>query len=200
MPGILTRGLRRPAALLVIALLAAVPAAAQDRPNDEPSSFDPLMERSDLGNVRQAALLAYHAGRRDLDRARKLDERAIEQLTDAVRTNPKLAEAYDPLGRALLATGKAQDALEVYGASLRVAPDDWAHKEGLAEALLGTGRVRDAANAYQTLRDGHEESADRLLAAMKRWVSERRERPAENVPPEVVDALATLIQQWEAEG
>ncbi|MDX1502642.1 MAG: tetratricopeptide repeat protein [Thermoanaerobaculia bacterium] len=208
-------------ALLLSAFLAGPPVAAQDRPNEEPSSFDTLMDRTDMGNVAQTARMAYHTGVRELEQARKLEEkaaetpeeakrakhqkralasyeRAIESLTDALRTQPTLVEAYDPLGRAFLATGRPEEALSVYAAALRLAPELIEAKEGLGEALLEAGRVRDAAAAYESLRGEDGEAAARLLAAMRRWVDRHRETP-EPFSPEVVEAVATLVQQWEQE-
>lgn len=208
-------------ALFCLAPATLLAQTQEDFPGNEPGSTEERMERSDLGNVAQAALFSYAAGVRELDKARKLQEKAakadeskrpkiaenaqtayenaISNLTDAIQTNPRLIEAYDPLGRAFYETGEFQRAAQVHDLALRIAPGDALNQEGRAEAMLGLDQIREAALAYESLRNSDKNLASRLLGLMKGYVSARRTDPA-GVPPEAVEALAMLIERWETTG
>ena len=86
------------ATLVCLCLIVAwaPPMAAQDRPNDEPSSFGTLFDRSDLGNVAQSANMKFHAGVRELERARKLLAKASEEADGKrAKTEKKAAAAFE---------------------------------------------------------------------------------------------------------
>lgn len=209
---------------LGLSCLAPVIARAQtqeDFPGNEPGTTEERMERSDLGNVAQAAMFSYSAGKRELDKARKLKEKraktegeklakleeniatayqnAITNLTEAIQTNQNLFEAYAPLGRAYYETGELQKAAQVHDMALRINPGDAENQEARAEALLGLDQIREAALAYESLRNSDKKLAGKLLGMMKEYVSARRADPA-GVPPEAVEALAMLIERWETTG
>jgi len=211
---------------VALALLCLGPAALlaqtqEDFPGNEPGTTEERMERSDLGNVAQAALFSYAAGVRELEKAHKLKEKAakaddskrpkieeniqqayesaITNLTDAIQTNRNLIEAYDPLGRAYYQTGEFQRAAQVHDMALRIDPGHAVNQEGRAEAMLALHQIREAALAYESLRTADQRLAAQLLGLMKEYVSSHRTNP-EGVPPEAVEALAMLIERWETAG
>jgi tetratricopeptide (TPR) repeat protein len=213
------------AVLLAAAALCLAPASLlaqtqDDFPGNEPGTTEERFERSDLGNVAQSSRFSYAAGVRELEKARKLTdkaastsdaakrakleenvktayEKAISSLTDAIQTDPQMLEAYAPLGRAYYETGDMQKAAGVHGAALRLDPGDTENQEARAEAMLGLDLIREAALAYESLRASDKKLASQLLDRMKQYVATRRADPGP-VPPEAVEALASLIQGWEA--
>ncbi len=216
------------AAALLLALGASAARAQEDydpdppSPAEEPSSFDTLMDRSDSGNVAQAAMMRYHAGVREVDRARKLERKAAEEqdegkrkkleqksesayksaigeFTAAIQNSPKLLKAYNMLGRTYLELGQAVESAQVHSAALRVDPQDPENLEGRAEALLALNYLKDAIEAYTSLLESDRGKADQLMAAMKRWLDEKRQDPGD-LQPEVLEAMASWIAAQEAAG
>jgi len=214
-----------PLQLLFVAILAtalAAPATSQeDRegPNAEPGTTETLFEPTSAGNVVQTATAHYHAGMRFLDKADKLEaklpetppdklekqqkkvdsayESAIQELVAAIRTDGKLFKAYPPLARAYLATGKTQESLQVYGAALKVEPDNGECLAGRADVFLAINEVRAAAGSWNMLREAeHTELADQLMAAMKEWVARHQADPGD-VDPALIEAFAGWIGQQE---
>lgn len=213
------------AILFAAVALCLVPASLlaqtqDDFPGNEPGTTEERFDRSDLGNVAQAARFTYAAGVRELEKARKLTqkaakaddpgkrakleenvktayEKAITNLTEAIRTDPQMFEAYAPLGRAYYETGDMKQAAGVHSAALRLDPGDSENQEARAEAMLGLDLIREAALAYESLRANDKKLANQLLDRMKEYVASRRADPGP-VPPEAIEALASLIQGWEA--
>lgn len=211
--------------LFAVAALCLAPASLlaqtqDDFPGNEPGTTEERFDRSDLGNVAQSARFSYAAGVRELEKARKLTdkaartddpgkrgkleenvktayEKAISNLTEAIQTDPAMFEAYAPLGRAYYETGDMKMAAGVHGAALRLNPGDSENQEARAEAMLGLDLIREAALAYESLRSSDKKLANQLLDRMKQYVEARRADPGP-VPPEAIEALASLIQGWEA--
>lgn len=208
-------------AVLTALALTAAGAAAQSNPAEEAdrSSFDTLFDRTDSGNVSQAALASYNAGVRLMQRAEKQLEKAAqtsdakkreklesgaaasyesasEQFLDAIRSRPDMVKAYAELGRTYQALDKHAEAVQVYNAGLERAPDDTPMFANRAEAMLELNGLREATAAYTELTERDRELAARLLDAMKVWVADRRAHP-EKVDAKAVDALAGWIEQQE---
>jgi tetratricopeptide (TPR) repeat protein len=211
--------------LFVLAALLMVGAAsAQDEnmgaappaANEEPGTNEQLFDRTDMGNVTQAAMNLYHAGHRNLERARKLEEKAAEadpakrekamakvekayeQAADsylqAIRTNPSLFDAYTELGDAFRHLGKHPEAIQVHSKALELTPNDPTNVYGRAESFLALNYLREAATAYTELSEAGDEHADLLMESLKRWVVEKREDPGE-LRPDAVETLAAWIEQ-----
>ncbi|MCZ6727440.1 MAG: hypothetical protein O7A98_08800 [Acidobacteria bacterium] len=143
--------------------LVLVPAAlAQDGredPRDVGSSRTAMFDRSDLGNVAQAARFAYGSGERELKRAESLEaklgklegkklettqkkiatayENAQGSFREALGLAPKMVEAYVGLGRVLRATRKYRESLQVVVQGLRLDSANDALFTGWAESILG---------------------------------------------------------------
>ncbi len=211
-------------AVLVIAPGAALaqdsdPGGAPPAPNEEPGTLDTLMDQSSLGNVSQAAMSYYHAGHRSFARAEKMESKldetpaskrektmakiekayqdAIDSYLQAIRTNPKLLEAYTELGQSYRAVDKHAEAVQVYNAVLKMAPENVDSIYGRGEAFLALNYLREAATTYAELAEGNAEHAAKLMASMKAWVAERRENPGE-LRPDAVETLALWIEQQES--
>jgi tetratricopeptide (TPR) repeat protein len=194
---------------------------AQDQgrelPNEEPSSFDPLFERTDLGNVTQQAQMAFFAGERDLKRAAKLTAKlpdltgkkrasaerdipkayagAVGSFQEAIQLNPKMIEAYGRLSEALRLSGSFGEALKVSSRGLQLAPTDDALFAEWAESILGLDMLGDATQAYGQLRETNPPWAEVLMGVMQRWLKEHQADP-QGLEPEDVQRLADwMVEQ-----
>ncbi len=215
------------AGLLTILLLASGVAYAQEEEmgaappgaNTEPGTLDILNPQTSTGNVAQAAMASYHEGHRHLARAMKLEKKAAEaepskrekalakvdsayqdaaaSFVNAIRTNPKLLEAYTELGQAYRALGKNAEAIQVYNNALKLEPEGVENIYGRGEAFLALNYLREAATTYTELASAHPEHANRLMASLKQWVVDHREDPGE-IRPDAVETLAAWIEQQES--
>lgn len=213
----------RPAPFAIALLLfAPLPLAAQyedaPAPNEEPSSYDTLFEQSDLGNVAQAAQLAYRSGLRELESAEKLAERAaeapedkrqklldkrakaldraVEQFQEAIGYDDHLLDAYTGLGSALRLLGKYEDALQVHARALQADAERDADFRGWAESLLALDMLGDATLTYTKLQATRPDRAAILMDEMKAWLAEKRQDPGD-LEPEDIQRLADWIAQQE---
>jgi len=190
-----------------------------ERPNDEPGDNEEQMSRSDLGNVSQSAMGSYHAGRREVAKAEKLEaklaetdpakiekarakvqkayESAAASFLEAIRTKPDLTEAYAALGPVYGTLGKHAEAVQVYNAALKLDPENVEYVYGRAESFLALNYLREAATAYTEMLPAHQEHAAKLMVSLKQWVSDHRQEPGE-IRPEAVETLAAWIAQQEA--
>ena len=101
-------------------------------------------------------------------------------------------EAWNYVGYTSRKLGEYDKALQSYDEALRLNPSYGEAIEYRGEAYLGLNRVDDAKNAYMQLFQSSRPLADQLMAAMQKWVAERR--AAGNAAPEV-DALAQWIDE-----
>lgn len=208
-------------ALVVPCALAQDDLGWANDPNNEPGANDALFNRTDSGNVAQAAQMAYATGLRDLKSAAKMEqklatlegkkydatkakiakayERAAGSFQDAIRTNPKMIQAYAGLGEAFRASGKYAESLQVSAQGLKLAPQDEALFAGWAESIMGLDMLGDATQAYTKLRQSSPARAGVLMGVMKGWLLERRADPGEMDPGDV-ERLAAWIQQQEGVG
>jgi tetratricopeptide (TPR) repeat protein len=125
-------------------------------------------------------------------RARGEFEKALKDFKSAAQLNPQLFHAYNGMGYAYRKTGDFAKALEMYDQAIALAPGFYAEAvEYRAEAYLSLNRIDDARQAYLDLFAADRTQADALMAAMKKWVAERRAVPA-GVDPAAVGAF----EQW----
>ena len=120
--------------------------------------------------------------------------RSIDDFEKAIKSFPRYYQAHSGLGLALGKIGRHEEALAACNESIRINPS---HSEAIAcqgEAYLALNRVEDAKQAYLSLSKSEPLLAERLLAAMTRWVDSRRGGDAD-LDPEVVDQLAVWIDQ-----
>lgn len=186
-------------------------------PNEEASSYDTLMDRSDLGNVAQTARMQLDTGLRELSQAQKLEkkaaettdpekrekaenkvikaaERADQAFREALGFNANLTAAYAGLGAALRLQGKPEEALQVYALALRRSPDDLENFQGWSETLLELDMLGNATSAYTKYSQSSPERAKIMMAEIKKWLAEKQARPGE-LDPQDVQRLASWVEQ-----
>lgn len=189
----------------------------QGAPNEEPSSSDTLMDRTDLGNVAQAAKMQYGSGVRELKKAEKLLRKAAETTDEKERTkaqdkaaaalesadkafrealsyNASFVEAYSGLGTALRLQGKAEEALQVHAMALRRFPEDMENFRGWTESLMDLNLLGNATSAYSGYVQSNPARAEILLVAIEEWLAEKKTNPGE-IDPADVQRLADWVSQ-----
>lgn len=203
------------AMILLIPAALAISAQAQEplpqgisQPNFEPSSTDTLMERTDLGNVAQAARMQYGAGMRELSKAEKLRAKAAS-LTDPIsrsKTEEKAQNslenadkafrealsydedfipAYAGLGTALRLQNKAEEALQVHAMALRRSPEDLENFKGWTESLLALNMLGNVTGAYTDYAESNPTRAEVLMTAIENWLADKKTDPGELDPADV---------------
>jgi tetratricopeptide (TPR) repeat protein len=200
------------------AILEAQEEGEPERLDSEPGTLDPLMEQSSEGNTVQNAQFLYHQGKRDLKRAddlaakaaetsddpdkaaKLLDkstqarESAVQQLTQALRQNPKLIDAYDALGMAYRSMGKFQEALQIHGIALNRDPDSLDNFRGWSQALLSLDMLGDATAAYTSYSEAGSPRAPILMEEIKKWLAAKQADPGE-LDPAHVQRMADWVAQ-----
>jgi tetratricopeptide (TPR) repeat protein len=213
-------------ALLSVLILTPTANQAQEplpqgeiAPNEEPSSYATLMDRTDLGNIAQTARMQLDSGLRELKQAEQLRDKAAE-ITDpkkrqkadaktlkaaqradkffreALGYNANLIEAYGGLGTALRLQGKPEEALQVHALALRRDPDDLDNFQGWTETLLELNMLGNATKAYSSYAHSNPKRAAILMNEIKRWLAEKETDPGD-LDPEDVQRLALWVQQQE---
>lgn len=127
-------------------------------------------------------------------RAQKQYGKAREYFVTAVKLKPQNHEAWNYVGYASRKLGEYDNALAAYGEALRLNPTYAEAIEYRGEAYLGLNRIEDAKTAYMELFKDARPLADQLMAAMQRWVTQRRADGA-SVPATDVDAFAQWIDE-----
>jgi tetratricopeptide (TPR) repeat protein len=195
----------------VLAVLLFVPALFAAHPVPSPQA-----QRKDKGTL---SIEDYHSGRERLEKvakmeeslktaepkaAAKLENKIRKQLQSAaadfkssVRNDPALYHSWSELGFALRKLGRFDESLEAYDKALSIEPNFGPAIEYRAEAYLGLNRIEEAKEAYTLLFYGDRGLADALFAAMKEWVSSRRENP-NGFDAQQIDQFATWVEQREA--
>ena len=107
-------------------------------------------------------------------RAQKEYGKAIRAFRAATESDPTMHQAFSSLGYALRKTGKYEESLGAYNQALQLEPNYAEAIEYRAEAFLGLNRLDEAKDAYMQLFRDDRERADELMAAMQRWVDQRR--------------------------
>lgn len=126
------------------------------------------------------------------DKAKRQYEKARSYFASALQHKADMYEAWNYVGYTSRKLGDYDKALAAYDEALRLNPSYGEAIEYRGEAYLGLNRVEDAKNAYMQLFQSSRPLADQLMAAMQKWVAERR--AAGNAVPEV-DALAQWIDE-----
>jgi tetratricopeptide (TPR) repeat protein len=126
----------------------------------------------------------------------KLYKRAVRELKQAVNLDRDFYQAHSSLGYALRKTGEYEAALEAYNTALSLNPTYAEAIEYRAETYLGLNRIPEAKTSYITLFGRDRDRADELMAAMKKWVKERKADPAGADPAEV-EALGEWLAERE---
>jgi tetratricopeptide (TPR) repeat protein len=129
-----------------------------------------------------------------LDRAKKAYEKARGQFAAAVQRQPQMHEAWNYVGYTSRKLGEYDKALAAYDEALRLSPTYAEAIEYRGEAYLGLNRIEDAKAAYMQLFQSSRSHADQLMAAMQRWVSDRRGDTA-GVAPAEIDSFAQWVDE-----
>lgn len=108
-----------------------------------------------------------------LKRAQKEYTKSIHLFGDALKNNPRMAEAANELGYAYRKTGKYEKALGAYGYALKLKPNYMQAIEYLGEAYLALGTFDEVKKAYMTLFNNDQALAAQLMQAMTEWASDK---------------------------
>ena len=127
-----------------------------------------------------------------LDKAKRQYENARGYFASALQRKQTMPEAWNYVGYTSRKLGEYDKALQAYDEALRLNPSYGEAIEYRGEAYLGLNRIDDAKHAYMQLFQSSRPLADQLMAAMQKWVTDRR--AAGNAAPEV-DALAQWIDE-----
>jgi tetratricopeptide (TPR) repeat protein len=100
-----------------------------------------------LDCTRDNAIAHLSAGNA-LDQRGRTQE-AIDEFQEALRINPRMADAYCNLGAAFLKQRRVQDAIEQCLQGLRIEPSNPRILFNLGNALFSAGRVDDAISEYR---------------------------------------------------
>jgi tetratricopeptide (TPR) repeat protein len=126
------------------------------------------------------------------DKAKRQYENARGYFASALQRKPDMYEAWNYVGYTSRKLGEYDKALQSYDEALRLNPSYGEAIEYRGEAYLGLNRIDDAKSAYMQLFQSSRPLADQLMAAMQKWVAERR---AAGNPAAEVDALAQWIDE-----
>jgi tetratricopeptide (TPR) repeat protein len=95
----------------------------------------------------------------DIHLARSRVTHAEGSYSEALKIDPKAAQALVGLGDALYRSGRFSEGLGRFEAAVQADPDELNAKVGVAKAMLALERVQDATAAMTKLRETHPQSA-----------------------------------------
>ncbi len=119
---------------------------------------------------------------------------ALDKFQRSVQLDPERYEAWNYVGYASRKLGRYDDALSAYDRALALKPGYPDAIEYRGEAYLAVNRLDDAKKAYLDLFAGNRALADKLLTAMKGWVTTQHAAPASDNATSV-DELDKWIQE-----
>jgi tetratricopeptide (TPR) repeat protein len=160
-------------------------------PQSMPRVATPEQQARDLyndgvGAVRKAdkveaeAAKATDAGKKD-KQTREAHDRyttALGKFEQSVQLDSQRYDAWNYVGYTSRKLGHYDDALAAYDKALALKPGYPEAIEYRGEAYLAVSRLADARQAYLDLFAGNRALADKLLTAMKAWVTTQRAAPA----------------------
>lgn len=178
----------------------------------------PRVNTPQASSPEDLAKSAYNDGVRDVHRADKYQTSADEQtdakkkekaqreakeyytsalakFTQAVKSDPRMHEAWNYVGYTNRKLGEYDMALAAYERALALHPGYPEALEYRGEAFLALHRISDAQQAYLDLFASNRQLADKLLTAMKGWVSTQRTAASGGTDATAVDALDKWVQE-----
>ena len=129
-----------------------------------------------------------------VEKSHKLYENARGYFGAALQRKQTMYEAWNYVGYTSRKLGEYDKALAAYGEALRLNPNYNEAIEYRGEAYLALNRLEDAKGAYMSLFRDARPLADELMAAMQKWLSNRR-ADAAGVAAADVDAFAQWIDE-----
>jgi tetratricopeptide (TPR) repeat protein len=144
------------------------------------------MEAAASGDAKDRAKVA--------DKAKKEYEKALKDFKSAASNSPQMYQAYNGMGFTYRKTGDYAKALEMYDRALTLKPGFPDAIEYRGEAYLGLNRIDDAKQAYLEILAADRKQADTLMAAMQKWIEQKKATPA-GVDPAVVSDLETWTKE-----
>jgi tetratricopeptide (TPR) repeat protein len=109
-----------------------------------------------------------------LEQARKQYDKARQYFVGAVRDQAGMYDAWNYIGYTSRKLGDYNDSLAAYDEAIRLKPGFPDAIEYRGEAYLALNRIEDAKAAYMTLFSDARPLADQLMAAMQKWLDQRR--------------------------
>jgi tetratricopeptide (TPR) repeat protein len=176
------------------AMSAPTPRSPAESARDEYNSGVRLIEKAAKLEAEAATAKTPEKGAKLLADARKKYTQSVEYFGRAIRYVPDMYQAWNYFGFAKRHLGSYDDALAAYGQALKLKPDYADAIEYQGEAYLGLNRLDDARANYMTLFRDQRPLADRLLAAMQAWLTERRKDPG-TLDAGTLDAFASWIDE-----
>lgn len=178
----------------------------------------PRMNAPQASSSEDLAKSAYNDGVRDVHKADKYQTAADEQtdakkkdkalkeakehytsalakFTKAVQLDPRMHEAWNYVGYTNRKLGEYETALAAYERALALHPGYPEALEYRGEAFLALHRISDAQQAYLDLFAANRQLADKLLTAMKGWVSTQRTANSGGADATTVDAFDKWVQE-----
>ena len=120
---------------------------------------------------------------------------ALAKFTQAVKYDPRMHEAWNYVGYTNRKLGDYEIALAAYERALALHPGYPEALEYRGEAFLALHRISDAQQAYLDLFASNRQLADKLLTAMKGWVSTQRTAASGGADATAVEAFDKWVQE-----
>jgi tetratricopeptide (TPR) repeat protein len=120
---------------------------------------------------------------------------ALAKFTQAVKLDPRMHEAWNYVGYTNRKLGEYDIALAAYERALALHPGYPEALEYRGEAFLALHRISDAQQAYLDLFASNRQLADKLLTAMKGWVTTQRTASSGGPEKTAVDAFDKWVQE-----
>jgi tetratricopeptide (TPR) repeat protein len=172
----------------------------------------PMTEKPD-----KAALKAYAAGMKDLNKARELEQTiakatdpekkakaeeklgdtygsALDHFTEVLRNKSDMYDAWNQVGYVHLRLGAYRESIDDYNHALGFKPDLPDAVANRALAYLMTDRLEEAKAAYMDLFFHQRPLADDLMVHMQDWVSSHR-AAANGVRPADIDSFDKWVTE-----
>jgi tetratricopeptide (TPR) repeat protein len=109
---------------------------------------------------------------KNLDKASKAYNKALEEQAMALRANPENYKAANEMGYALRKTGDFEKAVNAYNYALQLNPNFLEAIEYRGEAYLALGFIDKAKEAYMQLFRADRALADQLMGAIDTWLED----------------------------
>ncbi len=181
-------------------------------PMESPASSSGAVAKPD-----KVAQKAFDAGVKSLNRAKEYEDiaakatdpdkkgsamekvgdaydRALDQFTEVLRNKADMYEAWNFVGNIHLRLGAYREAIDDYNHTLAIKADFAEAIEHRAEAYLAIDRLEEVQSAYMDLFNHERALADRLMAAMQKWLEDHR-ASANGMRAADIDSFGKWLQE-----